>query len=320
MATRKQKVKVALFLCATGALLVAGFVVVAGFYREPGVHYWCRFDESVLGLYEGGMVVYQGVPVGKVSGIRVTADGMAEVDMAIDPSKVTLNRGVEAQIAIYSLAAGTMAVSLSGGSADLGPLPPKSEIPVRPALIAAISGQVEDIMVSMNDILDRLSLGLDGIGEGDFARVLANVDSLLDGGNDLVTQLTGTVEDVREDVKQVTKRMVDISSDVQELTNEVTKLVRTTTGKIEPLEIEATHRELQRVLANFGELSERLSGAVAQFDSISANMMHEAGNVEYSLRRAVEDMRQTFESVQMLSEDLRANPSALIRGRGRIEE
>jgi len=100
VATRKQKMKVGAFLLMCVSLAASGAILISGLNTENGVRYWVEFDESVFGLYEGGMVQYMGVPVGKVENIRVTPNRRAHVDVVVNPDKVTLNDGVEAQLVL----------------------------------------------------------------------------------------------------------------------------------------------------------------------------------------------------------------------------
>ncbi len=69
------------------------------------------------------------------------------------------------------------------------------------------------------------------------------------------------------------------------------------------------------MLDNIGNLSEKLDRTVGQFDDISANVMHEADNIEYSLRTTLKEMAQTLDAARVLVQDLQRNPSAIVRGR-----
>lgn len=109
--------------------MAAVVVVLRGYYDDKGVTYAIEFEESISGLYEGGIVTYLGVPVGKVRDIFVTEANKPHVNIVIDPLKVQLFEGVEAQLVIYSFAAGTMAISLEGGHPISGNLPPREPHP-----------------------------------------------------------------------------------------------------------------------------------------------------------------------------------------------
>ena len=196
MATRVQKVKVGVFLIVSAGLITVALAVISGFYRPAGITYWIEFDESVLGLYEGGTVEYLGVPVGKVRQIYVTPENRAHVVINIDPETVTLNKGVEAQLVIYSLAAGTMALSLTGGDPDKGPLPPGSEIPAKPSTITAVSGHVEVLMEDLTTIADAVRNGLEGLEEGQLSKMVNDVGRLIEDGRDMLRRGSELVDEV----------------------------------------------------------------------------------------------------------------------------
>jgi len=323
VATPKQKTKVGVFLITCFTIMVVGITVISGYYEDPGDQYWLEFDESILGLYEGGMVEYLGVPVGRVREIYVTPNQKAHVSLALDPTKVTLHPGVEAQLVLYSFAAGTMAISLRGGDPNLPSLTPGSEIPARPSTITAISSQVEDIMENMAIVVGAVKDGLDGLEEGELAALIDHANKLLgeshlmvEDGRTLVNNINQTIGDVRGDVAAFT----NLSVDIKELANEVKLLITTTTGKIDQLDIGQTERNAQELMNSINELTQRLNRTVDNFDDMSSNVLHEVDNVEYTLRTSLQELNEVFGSMRMLLEELRTDPASLIRGRGTVRE
>lgn len=322
MATKVQKVKVGVFILVAVSLTLAVFLVSVGFYGKTGTEYHITFDESVLGLTEGGLVEYLGVPVGRVSNIKVTSANSAHVTVSIDPEKVVLREGVKAQLVIHSLAAGTMAVSLAGGDPDGDRLPPGSTIPTHPSTFTAMTGQLEQFMENLRGVVDSIEKGLAGMEEGELADIIKEVRETADDihefvnkSTELLANVNETVDTVRDEAKTVVDKAVGVSDDVQKIAKEVRKLVTTMNGKVESFDVAKTQENLNRVLENMGNLSEKLDKAVGQFDDISANVMHEADNIEYSLRTTLKDLSQTLDSTRTLVEDLQRNPSAVVRGR-----
>jgi len=327
VATRTQKIKVGLFLVVCLTLTVISIIIIAGWYKNPGDLYWIEFDESVLGLYEGGMVEYLGVPVGKVSSIYVTSNKKAHVEFIIDPKKVRLQTGVEAQLVLYSFATGTMAISLAGGDPSAPPLEPGSQIPTKTSIITAISSRMENIIEDLASISDSVSTGLAGIEEGDLTAIVEKVNTLLDQGNtfladgsDLVEEISQTVTQVRGDAQKVIDEFYEVSKDARELTKNVNELVVATKDKVDKLEVQQLQGRLDQVLQNITSVSERLDATLAQFDALSANTMHEVDNVEFTLRSTLREISDAFNSIRSLAEQLRQDPSALVRGKARVKE
>lgn len=302
--------------------------IIAGFYTTSGIHHTIEFNESVLGLYEGASVEYLGVPVGKVNSIRVkTQNNKPNVEITIDPETVQLYRGVQAQMVLYSLAAGTMAISLTGGDPALGPLPPNSQIPPKKSTIAAISSRMETIMETITSIADSVDSGLAGMGEGDLKQVIDNVNGVLEeakvfisDGHEVVGTANDTVNDLKGDADRVVDELLALSDEVKPLIRNMNDLVVTANTKVSEFDVDATSKNLDRVLQNIGDLSEKLNQTVERMDGMTANVLHETDNIEYSLRTSLSGMNEALETMRLFVEELSRDPSALIRGKGVVKE
>jgi len=323
VATKKQKTKVGIFLLVGFGAIIYAVTYLSGVYRDQGIEYWIEFEESILGLYEGGLVEYLGVPVGKVGGIYVTDQKKAHVTITINPEKVTLQEGVQAELVIYSLAAGTMAISLRGGDPNNPIIPPNSQIPANPSIIAAVGEQIEDLISNINLISKTISDGLDGMESGDLNAIVEKVSGLLDDaagfvddGRDLVVEVTETVADIRDQAQPVIDEATALSRDMRGLTKDVQELVRTANAKLGEFDVASAQADFQRVLQNMADLSEKINATMNEFDSLTANVLHGADNVEFTLRRSLNELGHTMESMRLFIDSLNENPSSLLRGRG----
>jgi phospholipid/cholesterol/gamma-HCH transport system substrate-binding protein len=302
--------------------------IISGYYGKAGVNHWIEFDESVLGLYEGAIVEYLGVPVGKVNSIRVTPQtNRPHVEVTIDPETVQLYKGVQAQMVLYSLAAGTMAISLTGGEPELGPLPPNSQIPTRTSTFAAISGRMETIMETITSIADAVDTGLAGMQEGDLKAVIDNANGVLEeaktfiaDGRSVVDTANQAVSSVQTDANRVVDELMTISEEMKPLIRNMDELVVTANGKLQEFDVQRTTENLDRVLENIGDLSERLNSTVEQLDDMTANVLHEADNIEYTLRNALSGMSDALDTMRLFVEQIARDPSSIIRGKGEVKE
>jgi len=322
VATQKQKVKVGVFLIACLVLIVGGAMLIKGMYHDPGEEYTLEFDESVLGLYEGGLVEYLGVPVGKVRNIRVTESQKALVEILINPEKVTLRKGVEGQLVLYSIAAGTMAISLSGGESDGPVLPGRSRIPTKTSTIEAISSQITDIMAQVSDIADKVSKRLDAVPEEDVREIVGQVKTLLkkgegvmDEGTKLATETTETVKALREDARRVVDALEARSADLQSLAKEMEALVKTANEKMGAVDVADTQTRIQDALDAVTSLAASVEASMKQLDTVTKDVLHETDNVEHSLRSTMKELTEAFESLRLLMDQLKADPSQLVRGK-----
>ncbi|MFA7693274.1 MAG: MCE family protein [Candidatus Hydrogenedentes bacterium] len=327
MATPKQKFKVSIFLLFCIGIMVGGTLVVTGIYQTPGLRYWLEFEESILGLYEGGMVEYLGVPVGKVQEIHVTPNQLAHVEIMINPKKVTLHDGVQGKLVIYSIAAGTMAISLSGGNPENEPLPEFSLIPCKTSVIEAFSSQLTTILEDLSSTLKDVSVigekvriqveGLEDTTVQDIMNGVRNIvnkgDAFVSNTDTLVEETTEAVRDFRGHANTLVETISERSQDLERLFKKLESLAETYTSRGEELKVD----ELQQ---NLNKLLEQMDSTVANMETIAGDMMHKAGNVEYTLRGTLTDLGDSLESVRILVNQLKDDPSALIRGRGRIQE
>jgi len=273
------------------------------------------------------LVIAMGVPIGKVTNIQVTNPDRAQVTVTIDPERVTLYRGVRAQLVLISFAAGTMAVGLEGGDPAAGELPPGAEIDAAPSTLTAVSSRVEEMLDDFDNIVVSLSTGLAGMEEGQLTRMVEDADALIksaDGfindGRELVAEANDTLRSVRGDVEDIIRDVREVSDDVERLVKNTDEFLVTARQKVEPLDLAETERELQRLLENTADLSERINIIASHFDETTKIVLHQASNVEYAVRQGVGQMAEALERVQALASTLQEDPSALLRGRGQPRE
>lgn len=324
MATRKQKIKVSIFLIFCLTIMVASTLVITGIYEDPGIHYWLEFNESILGLYEGGMVEYLGVPVGKVRDIYVTHNQSAHVEILINPTKVTLREGVQGQLVIYSIASGTMAVSLSGGNKDGMALQEFEQIPTKPSTIEAFSSQLTDILQDVSEISESIKTQLASLDDTAVKDIVDQVGNLADKGeifmddtSSLVKEATETVKDVRKHAETLVKSLEARSEDLARLSQKLEKLVETSTLRAEELDVKQLQEQFSELLKQVTNAASQMDTTVANMDIVAQDIVHQAGNVEYSLRGTMTEFRDSLESIRLIINQLKDDPSSLLRGKGK---
>lgn len=328
MATRSQHIKVGIFLLICIGIMVGALGYIAGVIEEKGTIYAIQFDESIMGLYEGGIVLFQGVPVGKVKSILVLPDSQkAYAEILVDTNKVTLHKGVTAQLSLYSIAAGTMAISLEGGKNDAPILPDNAIIPTKTSMLGGLGSNVEGLMDQVTTIMTAVSTGLYGMEEGGLTKVVDNVNVLLedatiflDDTKSVVNEAEVTLTDLRGEVQRVIDEFVEISEEVKPLIGNMDELVVTANGKLEEFDVNETTKELNRVLANIGDLTETLNGAMEQFDAMSGTALHEADNIQHGLNSALEELSEALYTMRSFVEQISMDPAQLIRGKGKMVE
>jgi ABC-type transporter Mla subunit MlaD len=157
---------------------------------------------------------------------------------------------------------------------------------------------------------------------GELTAVIDKVSGLLDDGKvfladtkELVNSATETVDGVRGDLDQVVDSALEVIEELKPTIKNVNDLVVTSKEKVAELDVDAAQEQLTKVLENVAQLTEKLNVTMGEVDNLTANALHEADNVETSLRKALGDMSEALYVMRVFVEQLNANPSALIRGK-----
>ena len=317
MATHAQKIKVGLFVFICVLLIAGGLTLISGFQYEPKSPYWVEFDESVLGLTSDGLVAYMGVPVGKVSNIYVTPANKAHCDLQILANKVKLHQGVTAQLVMYSLATGTMCISLEGGDPSGPVLPSGCEIHSKPSLVKSFSSQIEMFLDKTNTILETIKSSMTGMEEGDLALLLDDIDGLILRGQEFLDKANTTLGDLKGGAQASLDDFHDLTKDVKKLLKDTDDAVKTVTKKVEELQVGELGDNANQTLKDISALSKRLQETAGAVDTVSRRALHEADNVEYNLRESLRTLNASLEAVRELVQYLQQDPSSLIRGKGK---
>ena len=92
------------------------------------------------------------------------------------------------------------------------------------------------------------------------------------------------------------------------------------TTRAEQLYFETLQEEFSELLTQVTNAATQMDSTVASMDIVAQDIVHQAGNVEYSLRGTLVEFRDSLESIRIMIYQIKEDPSSLIRGRGRIKE
>ncbi|MDI4664156.1 MlaD family protein [Xanthobacter autotrophicus] len=209
----------------TLAVLAAAFGFVYWFAgpqdstaRKP---YEIVFDGSVAGLRQGNNVLFNGIPVGQVTGLGLVAGQPGQV-----LARVAINNDVpvlsDAKAGLESQGlTGIVVVSIRGGQPGAPPLPlgPNGV----PRISADGGAGMAGLLASAQGVARRIEVVLDAINPQDIKNIIANIDtfskavasksedvaSLIEQSNALVKQLNGVAEKVERVVVNLQKATED---------------------------------------------------------------------------------------------------------------
>ena len=320
MATKTQKTKVGAFAVFSTILIVGGALLVGGYNTTTVSNYFITYDESVLGLSEGGVVEYRGVPVGKVLSIAVNPDNRIRVGIQVRDDVVTLRRGVEASLVVSSFATGILYVSLEGGDEDAPILPEGAEIPSKPSLIEGVRAQFDVLVTSASSILERVDASLEGLEDRSMVDIVDDIAAIVSDARRAMEDIAETLDELRPAVSDGLRDFRSVTDEVSELARNANDTVIALREQIEGLQLAQTEVKVQEALDAVtklgGELGEEIGRLAETLDKTIDSVRYDADTSSYALQQGVESMRETLESLRLLTDYLRRDPGSLVRGRG----
>lgn len=286
---KRNYVIVGIFVLGMLAALVAWITMVSG--RAGATDgYFVVFD-NVSGLKSGVEILYEGYPVGLITGIEpLDRDGRRRfrVDVKLregwpipEDSRATVTSG------LFSAAV----VDIQGGR-SAQQLPPGSEIP---ALAA------QDIMQVVNAAASRLTTLLDSVAEkvptvmGDVERLARELNVAADSINEMLApENARRVTNILRNVDALTGDANEVLAGLGDTRRRIDGLI----GKVEGL-LQEESGDLAEALA---ELKHSLAAVSRHIDAIAANL------------------EVTTRNMSEFSQQIRDDPSLLIRGREAPDE
>jgi phospholipid/cholesterol/gamma-HCH transport system substrate-binding protein len=284
----KTRLKVGIFVTVSFFLLAASILWLAGSrFLQPVDIYHIIFDRSVSGLLPGAAVEYQGVTVGKVEKIRLTAETPPRVAVTIALEPETPVRQDTTALLLGSLVTGIRIIELEGGSATAPPLEPEGTIPVRGGefeefrdrasaiaerLLSTLTRIEQDLLSEQNReslssflrnaslLSEKLRISLDEVSTPETRNSLkVMVDNLAEAAAG-IKSVTTAINDMRYDlfndgkamlvqIRQTAAVTANLARDVAQLTRDVDQMV----GE--------NRQELGHLLANMAETSRYLKAA-----------------------------------------------------------
>jgi len=320
MATKAQKVRLAVFVIAASCVLVSFILVAAGvqLMRDRDLYY-IDFDASVSGLVVGDAVKYQGIKVGHVVTTGISSDNLSVVvvEVSLDPGKVPNVIREDTQARLYSEGLmGLKYIELVAGSGDAPRLPVGSHIPASPSFMGNIDERAEVLTAKVERLIDNIIV----LTSGENSRRL---NRILTAGSNFMETADATLSDNRQSLEQTSRNLVAITESLA--------------GSAASLH--ATMDSLHQIMAGgqvgntVTELAAVIRAVRLQMDgpvpNLLANLNRMAGNIDTTvthldrtvmlsrrdLLAAMRNLSETLQNVRQATELIREDPSVLIRGR-----
>jgi phospholipid/cholesterol/gamma-HCH transport system substrate-binding protein len=179
METRARHLAVGSFVL----LLLAGVFVfvlwVAKFQGQVEYHpYFARFSGSVSQLRVDSTVNFGGIPVGRVTDVRIDPEdsGLARVDFEVRAG-TPIRVDSQATLELQSLAGG-VGMAVSRGSSTQPLLPPGSEVPAAASALERLTRQAPDLVAKIDRIANNLNAMLSKENQQALTDTLSNLRDL----------------------------------------------------------------------------------------------------------------------------------------------
>lgn len=328
MSKKANPTLIGAFVLGAVVLLTGVVLLVSGgrFFRDVRMVV-CYFDGTVRGLQVGSRVMFRGVPIGKVTDIRVVVDTEAvelsiPVIMELDRSMLDFvgdpgdqsafearfarleEQGLRAQLVVDSLVTGQVLIeySFNPETPAIYRAPPGTqmmEVPTIPSDLQVVMEKVEDLVgaveeMPLDEIMQKLVRSLDGLD-----RLLNSekVASIVDGIDKLVNS---------EDTQQLTSSLQSTLENLDTTLADASALLRNADGHVDPLmtNLNSTLAEVDVVLADAG-------GLLANLKELSTTDSELYFNANATLRELENAMR----ALRGFLDFLDRNPEALLKGK-----
>lgn len=293
---RSDLVKVGIFVLLTGTVLVGGLAWIAGarLFR-PIDTYSIVFEDSVSGLKPGATVEYQGVAVGRVRDIELTADLPPRVKVTADLEPGTPIREDTMAVLAGSLVTGIKYIELHGGTGEAPPLPE--------------GGTIEGEVSSLDQFQNKVTL-------------------IADRAIDVIRRLDREVF-TTANAKKIDRFLTDLSTATETFSKTLEAFRTEETGK----EVARLVRELSEVATGLnaivqdfkgrrGELYKNLEGAFRDLRGLLEETRRliegtrsEIRGTGESVGELVNEFEETIDKLQETLDLIQSDPSLLLRGR-----
>ena len=322
MATKAQKIRLAVFLLTAGGILVFLLALIAGMrFLEQRLHYYIEFEETnISGLTRGASVNYYGLQIGQVAAISIPEGAVNTilVDIAVKEQFAhVLRSNTEASLSTHPLS-GQKRVELINTQEGGSVLPPESRL--RPSGTSLFS----DIEARGAAILDRLDEFLANASLITKQENRIQVARLLKEGADLAENANLLIAENRYDARRTLSELAAISASVAATTANL-KAVSDTLGRmvsspafaqsVEDLHV-STALVRQSLEGPIPQLLARTDRMVGTIDTTFIHIDRTVLQSRTDFLSALQDLNEALQNIRDATELIREDPSILIRGRG----
>lgn len=283
-------------------LLLAGIFVfilwVAGFQGETVYHpYYARFSGSVSQLRVNSTVNFGGIPVGRVTDVRIDPQdsALARVDFEVrDDTPIRVDS--RATLEMQSIAGG-VGLSISRGSSEVNLLPRGSEVPAVQSALERLTRQAPDILAKIDGIADNVNEMLSPANRQALSEALSNL-------RDLSQHLKDRKEDIDTFLANSDAAMKEIAGAGTEF-RELAEQLQQSVGPASD--------EVQQALRAFGQMAKSFENTSAEMNALLAEnrepLRQFSGTALYEATDLLAQMRELVASMARITQEIERDPA-----------
>ncbi|WP_374372374.1 MlaD family protein [Dongia sp.] len=283
-------------------LLMAGvfvFVLWVAKFQGQTVYdsYYARFSGSVSQLRVNTSVNFGGIPVGRVTDVRIDPEdsALARVDFEVrrgTPIRVDSRATLEMQ----SIAGGVgLAVSRGSSEADL--LPPNSEVTAAQSALERLTRQAPDILAKVDGIANHLNEMLSPANRQALSDTLSNLRDLSQGLKERTPQIDAFLTDSDQAVREIAAAGAEFRKLAEDL----------------QVSLGPATKEAQQAMKAFGDMSRSFEATSAEMAALLAEnrepLRQFSGTALYEATDLLAQMRELVASMARITQEIERDPA-----------
>ncbi len=298
METRARHLAVGSFVL----LLLAGvfiFVLWAAKFQGRVSYdpYFARFSGSVSQLRVDSTVNFGGIPVGRVTDVRIDPEdsALARVDFEVRAG-TPIRVDSQATLELQSLAGG-VGMSVSRGSSAQELLPPGSEVPAAASALERLTRQAPDLVAKIDRIANNLNAMLSRENQEALTETLGNLRDL---SRNLKDQ-TPAINTLLADSDQAVMSVVQAGDEFRKLAADLNK----TLGPAAK-EAQKAVDAFEKMAKSFEQTSDQMNAMIAENRE---PLRQFSGTALYEATDLIAQLRELAASMARISQELERDPA-----------
>ncbi|HCL29692.1 MAG TPA: hypothetical protein DIC52_14790 [Candidatus Latescibacteria bacterium] len=322
MATRAQKVRLAVFLVFSTSVLGGFLLIVAGAQLlRQRVTYYIQFEESVGGLTPGDPVKYQGITVGRVEDARVSASeiGNVIVEISLEARKVPNVIREDTEALLFSQGVtGLKYIELKArpGFRDSPVLAHGDTLPAKATFLSSLEERADLLTTRVEALLLNLTEMTGPTNQRKMGRMIEAGTDLMENASGLLANNKTDLDAIVTNLALVTKNLATTTKAIQATMDSVHSLVASENTRVALRDLRLTTAAVRQQLE--GPLPELVSNLNRMAGRIDTTALHIDRTVllgRKDILDAMANLEETLLNVREATDLIRENPSILIRGR-----